>query len=96
MKKKSIMNVKLLQLWEQVINEIEDRFYRKVLNKSEKEQEDAEKMKDLATTKKSKDAIDDVLIPRRHRHEVVNSKFEDKVVKRAEDEYRNSKKKKGK
>ena len=90
------MNVKLLQLWEQVINEIEDRFYRKVLNKSEKEQEDAEKMKDLATTKKSKDAIDDVLIPRRHRHEVVNSKFEDKVVKRAEDEYRNSKKKKGK
>ena len=85
----------IINLLEEIINEVSDKFIRDKIKNSEEEIDNNEEIKKQLRTEESKKKVDDTEIPLKHKLEVLKNKFEDRVMKRAKAEEDDSKKKKG-
>ena len=84
----------IINIVEETINEVSDKFIRKALENAEDKIKDIQKLKQNGSTETDK-AIEDAVDNEKRRIELAKQHFEDRVVKRAKDEYEKSKKEKG-
>lgn len=84
----------IISIVEEVINEVSDKFIRKALENAENKIKDIEKLKQNGSTETDK-VIDNAVDSEKRRIELAKQHFEDRVVKRARDEYEKSKEEKG-
>lgn len=85
----------IINLLEEIINEVSDKFIRDKIKNSEEEIDNNEEIKKQLRTEESKKKVDDIEIPLKHKLEVLKNKFENRIIKRAKAEEDDSKKKEG-
>lgn len=83
-----------LQLWEQVINELEDGTVNRAINNMRDKIDLAKKIQAMSGSREFKDAIEDAIAKKNHQINVVQSKKEDKVVNRVKEDEAKKKKRK--
>lgn len=89
-------NYNIVKLLEELINEVSDGKHRRKLEELKDGIKKAEEFKEATKDDVVKEKIDDIIIPQEHRLEVSQNKYEDRVVKRAQEEYDKNKAKKEK
>ena len=89
-------NYNIVKLLEELINEVSDGKHRRKLEELKDGIKRAEEFKEATKDDVVKEKIDDIIIPQEHRLEVSQNKYEDRVVKRAQEEYDKNKAKKEK
>ena len=87
-------NCKALQLWEQVINELEDGAINRAIDNTRDKIAFARIIQAIPGSKEFKDAIEDAIAKKNHQIEVVQSKKEDRVISRAKEDEAKKKKRK--
>ena len=85
---------KALILWEQVISEIEDGAVNRAVDSARGIIAFVRKIQGMSGSKEFKDKVEDAIAKKNHQIEVVNSKKEDNVIKRAKEDEAKKKKRK--